>query len=84
MIKPTVGRIVWYRTHNMKATDQPCAAIVTYVHSDTLVNLAVFGPSGGTYSRTSIELVQDDVVRPESGDYCEWMPYQKAKAKQAG
>lgn len=83
MIKPTVGRIVWY--HPAKADpgpnpgDQPLAAIVTHVWSDTCINLAVFDANGQTYNRTSVLLVQDDAPRPDAF-YAEWMPYQKAVA----
>jgi hypothetical protein len=61
---------------------QPLAALVTYVHSDTMVNLAVFDANGNGHGRTSVKLVQDG-GNPRSVDesYCEWMPYQKAVAK---
>lgn len=91
MIKPTVGRVVWYRP---SVTDmysypsgfggpQPNAAIIAYVHSDSMVNLMVIDHNGNQHSRTSVPLIQDDVgeVNPVGGgSYCEWMPYQKGQA----
>lgn len=81
MIKPTVGRVVWFwhgGTTNNGHT-QPCAAIVTYVHSDAMVNLAVFDQNGFCSPRTSVPLRQDNDERP-NGMFCEWMPYQKGQA----
>lgn len=49
-MKPTVGRIVHYHDHS----NEPLAAIITKVWSDTMVNLAVFSEGGTTYSRTSV------------------------------
>lgn len=84
MIRPTVGRIVWY--HPCASDDfpgahdtEPLAAIVARVWSDTCVNLMVIDANGNTHSRTSILLVQDGEHRPDSG-FAEWMPYQKQKA----
>ncbi len=85
MIKPTVGRVVWYTPsaddhEEMAAAQlQPLAAIVAHVWSDTCVNLAVFDANGIAHNRTSVLLVQDDGARPDGG-FCEWMPYQKGQA----
>ena len=85
MIKPTVGRVVWYTpsTYDHEkmaaAQPQPLAAIVAHVWSDTCVNLAVFDANGIAHNRTSVLLVQDDAARPDAG-FCEWMPYQKGQA----
>lgn len=83
MIKPTVGRVVWYHpaTFNGLAGDsvQPLAAIVARVWTDASVNLAVFDSNGVSHSRTSVLLVQEDDPVPD-GAYCEWMPYQKGQA----
>lgn len=78
MIKPTVGRVVLF--HPMIEHDQPYAAIVAYVHSDTLVNLVIFGPEGGVYANNSVLLLPDDAKAPSSGFYAEWMPCQKGQA----
>jgi hypothetical protein len=90
MIKPTVGRIVWYRPSEFDRTqmtvhdqghpsEQPLAATVAYVWSDTLVNLTVSDHNGATHQRTSVFLDQGE----GHGGYnawCEWMPYQKGQA----
>lgn len=82
MIKPTVGRIVWYRpteadlAFNGGTEDTRYAAIVADVHSGTMVNLHVFDPSGRGMNRTSVKLVEGE---PAPGE-CEWMPYQKGQA----
>lgn len=90
VIKPTVGRIVWFHDEACQApaplariSGQPLAAIVTGVWSDRMVNLAVFDANGVSHPRTSITLVQDGDVTPPFGSslYCEWMPYQKAQAE---
>ena len=75
MITPTVGRIVWFEDGVRKTQ----AAIITYVWSDTLVNLTVFDPNGIPFSQTSITLEQD--VPTGALPHCRWMPYQKAVAK---
>ena len=48
--KPSLGRVVHY--YDTDGTTK--AAMITYVHSESLVNLAVFGPNGETFGRTSI------------------------------
>jgi hypothetical protein len=79
MIKPTIGRVVWFWPPTVTAATQPEAALIAWVHSDTMVNLAVFDANGVAYNRTSVHLYQGGVNRPE-GDYCEWMPYQIGQA----
>jgi len=85
MIKPTIGRVVWFHpaSNSNESGFAPapiCAAIVAYVHSDACVNLAVFDANGNSHSKTSVTLVQDGEPPPEYGYYCEWMPYQKGQA----
>ena len=83
MIKPTVGRVVWYYPKDNKEGDQPLAAIVAHVWSDTCVNLAIFTANGcpmGT-PPTSVLLVQEGAEVPSGGHYCAWMPYQVGQAK---
>jgi hypothetical protein len=87
LIKPTVGRLVWFTPSVDDITfaingDQPLAGIIVTVWSDTYVNLAVFDANGISASRTSVLLVQDDMPRP-SGYFCEWMLYQKGQAAKA-
>lgn len=81
MITPTTGRVVWYRTSEAIALDskQPLAALITYVHSDTMINIVVFDPNGNPHSRTSVWLWDGESERRE-GSYAEWMPYQKGQA----
>lgn len=83
MIKPTVGRIVWYwpRRSNGFETDQPLAAIVTYVHDDHLINLSAFSPAGFPMARTSVYLAQEGVQHPFQDNFAQWMPYQVGQAK---
>lgn len=80
MIKPTIGRVVWY--HPDKTHTQPWAALVTYILGDDLVNLSVFDENGMQKSKLSVKLVQEGEDKPK-GAYCEWMPYQIGQAKQA-
>jgi hypothetical protein len=82
MIPPTVGRVVWFWLEGEASRDreeQPFAALVTYVHSDTMVNLITFDDQGQPHPRTSVPLY-DGQGAPPQGMYCEWMPYQKGQA----
>jgi hypothetical protein len=82
MIQPTIGRVVWFYQSAPATSDvQPEAAMVTYVHSDRMVNLVVFGPYGQPRGVTSVALVQpEDDNKTPFGPYCAWMPYQTAQA----
>ncbi len=82
MIKPTVGRVVWYWPKDEKPT-QPYAAIIARVWSDTCVNLAIFDANGNAIAGppTSVLLLQEGNERPSGGGFCEWMPYQIGQAK---
>ncbi len=67
-MKPTVGRVVLFHS-----VDGPThAAIIAYVHSATLVNLAVFDQNGVPYNRTSVTLIQRAETPPEFSMWCEW------------
>lgn len=83
MIKPTVGRVVWYYPKGHTNGEQPHAAIIAHVWSDTCVNLAIFDANGQPYppGKTSILLVQEGAPIPTGGDYCTWMPYQMGQAQ---
>lgn len=90
MIKPTIGRRVWFWPNGTTGMtlitggdQQPCDAGVVFVWNDRLVNLAVSDHVGANYSRTSVPLLQDDDPIPESGAYATWMPYQVGQAKAA-
>ena len=89
MIKPTVGRKVWYWPSEydlnglgamVAAHLQPLDATVVCVHGDRMVNLVVFDANGNMHKCLSVTLVQEGDTKPE-GRYCEWMPYQIAQAK---
>lgn len=95
-IAPTIGRVVWFYpfaksgesgfvTHiigiEAAGTEQPYAAIVAHVWSDSMVNLTVFDANGNAHSRTSVELLQEATAeRVVSGGFCTWMPFQKGQA----
>ncbi len=84
MIKPTVGRIMWYWPSKVEDEGQPLAAIVVRVWSDNMVNLAVFNADGVPQPRTSVPIVQDgSPYAAGNSPYCEWMPYQKGQAAKA-
>lgn len=80
MIKPTIGRIVWYYSKRHLPDWQPNAAIVAYINPDDTVNLAVFDSEGFQRSETDVFLFQGEGNRPDN-NFCEWMPYQIGQAK---
>ena len=82
MIKPTVGRIVWFFQQDRKMGNRPLAAIIAHVWTDTCVNLAIFDQNGVPYGSppTSVRLVQEGDAAPR-GCYCTWMPYQIGQAQ---
>lgn len=90
IIKPTVGRKVWYR-HNGSGpianvasvqlrpetrSDQPMDATIIHVWDDRLVNLRVTDHVGNTFYSEGCNLLQFDDEAPLTGHYCQWMPYQ--------
>jgi hypothetical protein len=86
LIKPTIGRVVWYHPSadqriKGEPNDQLCAALVTYVWGERMVNLAVFTPNGASYGVTSVPLLQEDGNDLPGERYCRWMPYQLGQAK---
>lgn len=86
LITPSVGRIVWY--HPKKHEDggrlsQHQAAIITYVHSDTLVNITTFDAAGIPRSRVQVFLAPHDhlISREQAvAGYAQWMPWQVDQA----
>lgn len=80
MIKPTVGRVVWFRPMSASENPQPLAAIIAFVHDDKTVNLAVFDRNGESYPLEGVQLIQEGEMPCRPGGYCEWMPYQKGQA----
>lgn len=91
MIKPTVGRRVWYRPAKADAREgfvvldpaQPCDAGIAFVHGDRLVNITVADHRGVLHSMSEVKLLQDDDKAPEGRHYCEWMPFQKGQSAAA-
>lgn len=78
MIKPTIGRVVWYKDSSI--SDQMMPALICYVWNDGMVNLAVHNGNGESFSKTSVPLFHGDAGNcPES--VCCWMPYQKQQAE---
>lgn len=80
MIIPTVGRVVLFHPSVPAfGNAPPLAALVAYVHSPGMLNIAYFDANGVAHNETSVPLIQDGDERPQS-HYCEWMPYQKGQA----
>jgi hypothetical protein len=76
-MKPTVGRHVHF--HPKEGVTH--AAIITAVHSDTCVNLAVYDSNGGAYAKTSVQLVGPGQAKPEFGFFCEWMAHEVERSR---
>ena len=80
MIVPTVGRVVWFWPDGevqMRTQQQPCAAIIAQVRTNTLINIAYFDENGHAHNNTSVRLVQDEQITQEmQSPFCTWMPYQ--------
>jgi hypothetical protein len=94
IIKPTIGRRVWYwpskeETYEGSFTHadglQPCDAGIAFVHSGRMVNLTVADHHGVIHSRCSVRLLQEGDSKPPADQaYAQWMPYQTGQAaKQA-
>lgn len=79
MIKPTVGRVVYFHQYGVDDDSEPWAAIIAHVHSDRLVNLMVVTPQGATAMRLCVELVQEGEP-PKDSAFARWMPYQIGQA----
>lgn len=83
VIKPTIGRAVWYYQGGKNQHDdgrQPYAATVAYVWNDRLINIGYFNTSGIASSATSVPLIQEGDELP-GGAFCMWMPFQVGQAK---
>ncbi|HEX4828315.1 MAG TPA: hypothetical protein VFV12_08820 [Xanthobacteraceae bacterium] len=84
MIKPTVGRVVWFTPPADRDTrwdkTQPLAAIVAYVWNDRMVNLHVTEQTGSAVAYTSVPLLQGDEAERPPDFFAEWMPYQVGQA----
>lgn len=84
MIKPTVGRVVWFYEAEMSNDDQPYPAIICFVHSDTCINVAGFDNDGNQFKSTLVTLEQEGIVQPTSrGPRCKWISHQMGQAAKA-
>jgi hypothetical protein len=73
---------MWYWPEKKQRSDQPWAAIVTYVHGDHMVNLSVWNNESHPIGKTSVPIVQDGSPHTASDSpYVEWMPFQVGQAK---
>lgn len=93
MIKPTIGRKVWFWTNGSKIgapgakqpwvddATQALDATVVQVLGDRMVNLLVVDHGGQTHPIRSVTLLQHGDPAPKAGMYCEWMPYQASQAE---
>jgi hypothetical protein len=80
MIEPTVGRVLHVRQRPGNFDfNQPEVALICYVHSNVVINVAGFDAAGKPFAFERLQLVQEgDKVPPFP--YAEWMPYQKGQA----
>lgn len=73
MIKPTVGRIVWFYPEAHQPQDQPQAAIIAFVYPNSpMINLSTFDQWGNAYGQGPVPLIQDGDEPPEIGMYATW------------
>lgn len=91
MIRPTIGRKVWFWPHgrfemNSLSEKQPLDATVVYVHNDRHVNLVVIDHLGHSHALNNVTLIQPeddaqrDMLETSHECFCEWMDYQKKVA----
>lgn len=92
-----MGRKVWFRLNGsmqklpcadgrvvlpeLCGIEQPMDATVIFVHGTRMVNLDITDHIGQRFVARSVPLLQDGDLIPDTGFYCEWMPYQTAQAK---
>jgi hypothetical protein len=95
MIKPTVGRKVWFIPSDYDismydyavlpdpyypSVNQPLDSTIVAVHSDTLINVSIIDARGELFF-TETRLMQDgETILEENESYCMWMPYQVSQA----
>lgn len=72
MIKPTIGRVVWYNDGGTQFRP----ALICFVWDDSLVNLATFSKDGQSIPITSVDMFQGNADECPIGHCC-WMPYQQ-------
>lgn len=87
LIKPTVGRVVWYYPSdeawtlgwNMPKQYEPLAAIIAGVIDDQTVHLTVIDFHGIPRAVQDVYLAPHHV--PGGTGYATWMPYQLEQAR---
>lgn len=77
MITPTIGRVVLF---NDGRSTQRVPALISYVVSDTIINIGGFDKSGNPFQATNVFLVPSDSDAVCSKGQAEWMEYQKSVA----
>lgn len=95
MIKPTVGRKIWFIPGDTDTQDyqyellqdndypdksQPLDATVVGVRSDGTVNLFVLDSGGNAFAHVSVPIYAEGEDIPEDTSYAMWMPYQVSAA----
>ncbi len=81
MIEPTVGRVVWFYPDTRHEDTEPQAAIISQVHSNSLINVMAIAPEGASYPVPMVPLIQEGEEVPKDEPFCTWMPYQVGQAK---
>jgi hypothetical protein len=91
MIKPTIGRVVWYYAGGRNQRDgkggftgdQPNSAQIAYVHNDRLINVGYLDHNGLPRHATSQLLLQEGDAEPAdpTTPFASWMPFQIGQAK---
>ena len=89
MIKPTVGRVMWYWRRGSHPSDAPLPVLVNVVCDDNTVHVAGFDAEGQPFSARQVAIQQDAAKHGHpAGEDCpdqwvEWMPYQQGQAAKA-
>lgn len=85
-IVPTIGRVVLYfpsetdRLEGMEViSPEPCTALITYVWSDTCINVVAFDHDGEAWPRRRVAINVADAGEGRA----EWMVYQQGQAAKA-
>lgn len=82
-IKPTIGRVVWVYPQGHSREHDALPGLISFVHSDSVINVAAFTQNGEPLPLTSVALIPQGEPLPESGNVATWMPYQAAQAQKA-
>ncbi len=51
---------------------QPCVAIICHVHTNDVVNVAVFDSVGGSRGRSRVQIIGEGEAPPEGVGYLTW------------